>query len=61
MSQTDNALTRQYEALLAVDHVHLHFEESALDALAQEIQKELGGTVRRYVASAEDPQVEILA
>ncbi len=35
--------------------------EEALDALAQEIQKELGGTVRRYVASAEDPQVEILA
>ena len=35
LSKTDNALTRQYEALLAVDHVHLHFEESALDALAQ--------------------------
>ena len=40
MSQTDNALTRQYEALLAVDHVHLHFEESALDALAQAAQLE---------------------
>ena len=35
LSQTDNALTRQYEALLSVDHVHLHFEESALDALAE--------------------------
>ena len=35
LSQTDNALTRQYEALLAVDHVHLHFEDSALDALAE--------------------------
>ena len=35
-----NALTRQYEALLAVDHVHLHFEESALDALAQAAQLE---------------------
>ena len=35
LSKTDNALTRQNEALLAVDHVHLHFEESALDALAQ--------------------------
>ena len=34
LSQTDNALTRQYQALLAVDHVHLKFEESALDALA---------------------------
>ena len=35
LGNTDNALTRQYEALLAVDHVHLHFEESALDALAE--------------------------
>ncbi|MED9821417.1 MAG: ATP-dependent protease ATPase subunit HslU [Christensenellales bacterium] len=40
LSQTDNALTRQYEALLAVDHVHLHFEESALDALAEAAQRE---------------------
>ena len=40
LSQTDNALTRQYEALLAVDHVHLRFEESALDALAQAAQLE---------------------
>ncbi len=40
LSQTDNALTRQYEALLSVDHVHLHFEESALDALAQAAQQE---------------------
>ena len=35
--------------------------EEALDALAEEIRKELGGTVRRYIASAENPQVEILA
>ena len=34
LTQTDNALTKQYEALLAVDHVHLHFEETALDALS---------------------------
>lgn len=34
LTQTDNALTKQYEALLAVDHVHLHFDESALEALA---------------------------
>ncbi len=40
LSQTDNALTRQYEALLAVDHVHLHFEDSALEALAQAAQLE---------------------
>ena len=40
LSQTDNALTRQYEALLSVDHVHLHYEESALDALAEIAQQE---------------------
>ena len=34
LSKMDNALTRQYEALLSVDHVKLRFEESALDALA---------------------------
>ena len=39
LSQTDNALTRQYEALLSVDHVHLRFEESALDALAAAAQQ----------------------
>ena len=39
LSQTDNALTRQYQALLSVDHVHLHFEESALDALAEAAQR----------------------
>ena len=40
LSKTDNALTRQYEALLAVDHVRLHFEDSALDALAEAAQTE---------------------
>ena len=40
LSKTDNALTRQYEALLSVDHVHLHFEDSALDALAEAAQSE---------------------
>ena len=40
LSKTDTALTRQYEALLAVDHVHLHFEDSALDALAEAAQTE---------------------
>jgi len=39
LSQTDNALTRQYEALLSVDHVHLRFEDSALDALAEAAQR----------------------
>ena len=40
LSKTDNAITRQYEALLSVDHVHLHFEDSALDALAEAAQTE---------------------
>ena len=40
LSQTDNALTRQYESLLAVDHVHLSFDDSALDALAEIAQSE---------------------
>lgn len=40
LSKTDNALTRQYEALLAVDHVHLHFEESALERIAEAAQLE---------------------
>ncbi|NLB90532.1 MAG: ATP-dependent protease ATPase subunit HslU, partial [Clostridiales bacterium] len=34
LTQTDNALTIQYQALLAVDNVHLIFEESAIDAIA---------------------------
>ena len=40
LSKTDNALTRQYEALLSVDHVHLHFDDSALEALAEVAQQE---------------------
>ncbi len=33
--QPDNALTRQYEALLSVDKVFLTFEETAIDAIAE--------------------------
>ena len=35
LTQTDNALTRQYSALLEVDHVHLTFEEAALKEIAR--------------------------
>jgi len=35
LTQTDNALTRQYQALLAVDQVHLIFEDSAIETIAQ--------------------------
>lgn len=34
LTQPENALTRQYEALLAVDRVFLSFEDSAIDAIA---------------------------
>ncbi len=34
LTQPDNALTRQYEALLAVDKVFMSFEDSAIDAIA---------------------------
>ena len=40
LSQTDNALTRQYEALLGVDHVHLEFDDSALEALSEAAEEE---------------------
>ncbi len=35
LTQPDNALTRQYQALLAVDKVMLHFEDSAIEAIAE--------------------------
>ncbi len=35
LTQPDNALTRQYEALLGVDKVYLTFEDSAIDAIAR--------------------------
>ena len=34
LTQPENALTRQYEALLAADRVFLSFEDSAIDAIA---------------------------
>ena len=34
LTQPENALTRQYEAMLAVDKVFLSFEDSAIDAIA---------------------------
>lgn len=35
LTQPDNALTLQYKALLAVDRVHLQFEDSAIQAIAE--------------------------
>lgn len=48
LTQPENAITRQYEALLSVDHVRLSFEHDALDALAEaafvtnETQEDIG-------------------
>ncbi len=44
LTKTDNALTRQYAALLEVDHVHLTFEEDALHEVAHIalLQNEVG-------------------
>ena len=35
LTQPDNALTLQYKALLAVDHVYLTFEDTAIEAIAE--------------------------
>jgi len=48
LTQPENAITRQYQALLAVDHVRLSFAPEALDALAEaafaanEAQEDIG-------------------
>ncbi|MCL2810933.1 MAG: ATP-dependent protease ATPase subunit HslU [Clostridia bacterium] len=48
LTQPENAITRQYQALLAVDHVRLSFASEALDALAEaafvanEAQEDIG-------------------
>jgi len=48
LTQPENAITRQYQALLAVDHVELSFAPEALDALAEaafvanEAQEDIG-------------------
>jgi ATP-dependent HslUV protease ATP-binding subunit HslU len=35
LTEPDNALTRQYTALMAVDHVHLSFDEGAIELIAK--------------------------
>ena len=45
-----NALTRQYQALLEMDHVQLEFESLALDAIAQKaIDRQIGARGLRAV------------
>ena len=58
LTQPDNALTRQYAALLSVDKVYLEFEDSAIEAVAQAacIANETGEDIgaRRLHAVFED-------
>lgn len=48
LTQPENALTRQYRALLEVDRVILNFEDSAIDAIAEaaycanEVEEDIG-------------------
>ena len=45
-----NALTKQYEALLAMDHVELEFQKEALDAIADKaIERQIGARGLRAV------------
>lgn len=58
LTEPDNALTRQYHALLAVDHVLLNFDDSAIEAIADaafnanENAEDIGA--RRLLAVFED-------
>ena len=50
LTEPKNALTKQYEALLAMDHVKLEFQPEALDAIAQKaIDRQIGARGLRAV------------
>ena len=50
LSQPRNALTKQYQYLLELDHVHLEFEEDALRAIAQKaLERETGARGLRAI------------
>jgi ATP-dependent Clp protease ATP-binding subunit ClpX len=50
LTEPKNALTRQYQALLAMDHVELEFQKEALEALAQKaIDRQIGARGLRAV------------
>ena len=50
LTEPKNALTRQYQALLAMDHVELEFQNEALEALAQKaIDRQIGARGLRAV------------
>jgi len=50
LSQPRNALTKQYQYLLELDHVHLEFEDDALRAIAQKaLERETGARGLRAI------------
>jgi len=50
LSNPKNALTKQYQYLLELDHVHLEFEEDALRAIAQKaLERETGARGLRAI------------
>ena len=50
LTEPKNALTKQYEALLAMDHVELEFQSEALDSIAQKaIERQIGARGLRAV------------
>ncbi|MBR4109866.1 MAG: ATP-dependent Clp protease ATP-binding subunit ClpX [Oscillospiraceae bacterium] len=50
LTEPKNALTKQYEALLGMDHVLLEFEPAALEAVAQKaIERQIGARGLRAV------------
>ena len=50
LTEPKNALTKQYEALLAMDNVELEFQENALEAVAQKaVDRKIGARGLRAV------------
>ena len=50
LTEPKNALTKQYEALLGMDHVELEFQDAALDSIAQKaIERQIGARGLRAV------------
>ena len=50
LTEPKNALTKQYEALLEMDHVRLEFESAALEAVAEKaIERQIGARGLRAV------------
>ena len=50
LTEPKNALTKQYEALLAMDHVTLEFQEKSLEAIAEKaVERQIGARGLRAI------------